>query len=84
MSKEEANALSVRMELQADFYAGVWAHHAQKMKYMLEQGDVESALRAATAIGGDTLQKSARGYAVPDTSTHVTSEQRVCWFRRGL
>jgi uncharacterized protein len=84
MSKEEANALSVRMELQADFYAGVWAHHAQKMKNILEAGDVESALRAATAIGDDTLQKQARGYVVPDTFTHGTSEQRVRWFRRGL
>ena len=84
LSKEEANALSVRLELQADFYAGVWAHHAQKMKNVLEQGDVESALRAATAIGDDTLQKKARGYVVPDTFTHGTSEQRVRWFRRGF
>lgn len=80
----EANALSVRMELQADFYAGVWAHHAQKMKNILEAGDVESALRAATAIGDDTLQKQSQGYVVPDAFTHGTSEQRVRWFRKGL
>jgi predicted metalloprotease len=84
MSKEEANALSVRMELQADFYAGVWAYHADKMKGILEAGDVESALRAATAIGDDALQRQARGYVVPDSFTHGTSEQRVRWFRKGL
>jgi len=84
LSEEEANALSVRMELQADFYAGVWAHHAQRMKNILEQGDVESALKAATAIGDDTLQRRSRGYVVPDAFTHGTSEQRVRWFRKGL
>lgn len=84
LGKEEANALSVRMELQADFYAGVWAYHAQKMKNMLESGDVEAALRAATAIGDDKLQMQAQGYVVPDAFTHGTSEQRVRWFRKGL
>ncbi|WP_422928708.1 KPN_02809 family neutral zinc metallopeptidase [Singulisphaera sp. PoT] len=79
-----ANALSVRMELQADFYAGVWAHHAQRMQNILEPGDVESALRAATAIGDDTLQRRSQGYVVPDSFTHGTSEQRVRWFRKGL
>jgi predicted metalloprotease len=84
MSEEESNALSVRMELQADFYAGVWAHHAQKMKNILEQGDIESALRAATAIGDDKIQMQARGYVVPDAFTHGSSEQRVRWFRKGI
>jgi predicted metalloprotease len=83
-SKEEGNQLSVRLELQADFLAGVWAHHAQRRRQILEPGDVETALRAATAIGDDTLQKKARGYVMPDTFTHGTSEQRVRWFRRGL
>ena len=83
-SKEEANQLSVRLELQADFLAGVWAHHAQKARNILEAGDVESALRAATAIGDDALQRQAQGYVVPDSFTHGTSEQRVRWFRRGL
>ena len=84
LDKAEANALSVRVELQADFYAGVWAHHAQKMKNILEPGDLESALKAATAIGDDSLQKEAQGYVVPDSFTHGTSQQRVRWFRRGF
>jgi predicted metalloprotease len=83
-SETEAKRLSVMLELQADFLAGVWAHHAQKSRQILEKGDVESALRAATAIGDDTLQKKAQGYAMPDTFTHGSSEQRVRWFRRGL
>jgi predicted metalloprotease len=83
-SKEEANRLSVMLELQADFLAGVWAHHAQRRRHILEPGDVETALRAATAIGDDTLQKKAQGYVVPDSFTHGSSEQRVRWFRRGL
>jgi predicted metalloprotease len=83
-SKEEANRLSVMLELQADFLAGVWAHHAQRRRQILEPGDVESALRAATAIGDDTLQKQAQGYVVPDSFTHGTSAQRVRWFRLGL
>ena len=78
-SKEEANELSVRLELQADFYAGVWAHYTNR----IEAGDVEEALRAASAIGDDRLQKQAQGYAVPESFTHGTSEQRVRWFRRG-
>jgi predicted metalloprotease len=84
MSKEEANELSVRLELQADFLAGVWANHAQKTQRILEPGDVESGLRAATAIGDDRLQLEAQGYVVPDSFTHGTSKQRVRWFRKGL
>ena len=84
MSKEEANELSVRLELQADFLAGVWAHHAQKKQQILEPGDVEGALRAATAIGDDRLQLETQGYVVPDSFTHGTSKQRVRWFRKGL
>ena len=83
MSEVEANQLSVRLELQADFLAGVWAHHAQKMKNILEPGDLEEALRAANAVGDDRLQKQARGYVVPDSFTHGTSAQRVYWFRLG-
>jgi predicted metalloprotease len=83
-SKQEANRLSVMLELQADFLAGVWAHHAQRRRHILEPGDVQGALRAATAIGDDTLQKEAQGYAVPDSFTHGTSEQRVKWFTLGL
>jgi uncharacterized protein len=79
----QANNLSVRLELQADFYAGVWAHHAQK-KGLLEVGDVEEALRAASAIGDDRIQRESQGYVVPDSFTHGTSEQRMRWFRRGL
>src|SRR5262249_15306064 len=84
LSKEEANRLSVRLELQADFLAGVWAHHADKSRHILAAGDVDSALGAASAIGDDRLQKQAQGYVVPDSFTHGTSAQRVRWFRRGL
>ncbi len=84
VSEAEYNENSVRLELQADFLAGVWAHHAQKMRHILEPGDVEEALRAATAIGDDRLQQQARGYVVPDSFTHGTSTQRVRWFQRGL
>ncbi|MEM6279131.1 MAG: neutral zinc metallopeptidase [Verrucomicrobiota bacterium] len=84
MSKEDYNRLSVRLELQADFLAGVWAHHAQRTKRILEEGDVEEALRAANAIGDDTLQKQSRGYVVPDSFTHGTSEQRMRWFLKGF
>jgi uncharacterized protein len=80
----EYNQLSVRLELQADYFAGVWAHHAQRSRQWLEPGDLEEALRAATAIGDDRLQKQAQGYVVPDSFTHGTSEQRVRWFRRGF
>lgn len=84
MSTAEFNALSVRLELQADFLAGVWAHHAQKSRRLLEEGDLEEGLRAAAAIGDDRLQKQSQGYVVPDSFTHGTSAQRVRWFRRGL
>lgn len=83
MSKEQANQVSVRLELQADFLAGVWAYHAQK-KGLLEAGDVEEALGAASAVGDDRLQHESQGYIVPDSFTHGTSEQRIRWFRRGL
>ncbi len=83
-SKAEANELSTRLELQADFLAGVWANHAQKMKQILEVGDVETALRAAEAIGDDRLQMEAQGYVVPDSFTHGTSKQRMRWFTKGL
>ncbi|HEX8853652.1 MAG TPA: neutral zinc metallopeptidase, partial [Pyrinomonadaceae bacterium] len=83
MSEREANQLSVRLELQADYYAGVWAHYAQR-KGLLEAGDIEEALNAATAIGDDRLQQQGQGYVVPDSFTHGTSQQRVRWFRRGL
>ena len=80
----EYNRLSVRLELQADFYAGVWAHHAEKRFAFLEHGDVDEALRAAFAIGDDTLQKQAQGYVVPDSFTHGTSAQRIAWFKHGF
>ncbi len=83
-SKAEANALSVRLELQADFLAGVWAHHAQRMKNILDPGDLDEAIQAATAIGDDRLQRQAQGFVVPDSFTHGTSAQRVKWFRRGF
>jgi predicted metalloprotease len=84
MSEEEFNQLSVRMELQADFYAGVWAHHAERSWNILEEGDIEEALNAASQIGDDTLQRRSQGYVVPDAFTHGTSEQRTRWFRLGL
>ena len=80
----EGNALSVRLELQADCFSGVWAHHAERARHILEEGDLEEALRAASAIGDDRLQRQARGYVTPDSFTHGSSEQRVRWFRRGL
>ena len=83
VSEEEYNQLSVRLELQADFYAGVWAHHTQRMKQNLEAGDIEEALNAATAIGDDKLQQQSQGYVVPDSFTHGTSAQRARWFRLG-
>lgn len=84
VSDEEYNQASVRLELQADFLAGMWAHHAQKMREILEPGDIEEALRAATAIGDDTLQRQSTGRVVPDSFTHGTSAQRARWFRKGL
>lgn len=83
VSQEEYNKLSVKLELQADFLAGVWAHHAQKMKNILEEGDIEEALNAANAIGDDRLQKQAQGHVVPDAFTHGTSAQRMRWFKKG-
>jgi predicted metalloprotease len=83
-SATNANALSVRLELQADCFAGVWANRADKMKQIIEPGEIEQALTAASAIGDDRLQREAKGYAVPDTFTHGTSEQRVRWFKRGI
>ena len=83
-SQTQANALSVRLELQADCLAGVWAHHADRMRNILEAGDIEEALTAASAIGDDRLQQQTRGYAVPDSFTHGTSTDRVRWFRRGI
>lgn len=83
-SKAEVNDLSVRMELQADFLAGMWAHYARQDLQVLDPGDIEEALQAATAIGDDRLQMEAQGYVVPDSFTHGTSEQRSRWFRRGL
>jgi len=84
LAQGEANGLSVRLELQADFYAGVWAHHAQRLQDLLEPGDMDEALAAATAIGDDTLQREAQGRVVPDSFTHGTSEQRAAWFKRGF
>ncbi len=83
-SEAQANALSVRVELQADCFAGVWANHANQSRSILEAGDVETALNAATAIGDDALQKQAQGYVVPDSFTHGTSAQRVRWFKKGI
>lgn len=80
----EANATSVRLELQADCYAGLWAHHAESARPILERGDVEEALGAASAIGDDRLQRQSQGTVVPESFTHGTSAQRVEWFRRGL
>ena len=83
-SKVQANELSVRMELQADCYAGVWANHAARSRRLLEAGDVEEGLNAASAIGDDRLQRMSQGRVVPDAFTHGSSEQRVRWFRKGL
>lgn len=84
LSEREYNKLSVMLELQADFLAGVWAHHAQKKHNILEPGDIEEALNAASAVGDDALQKAAQGHVVPDAFTHGTSEQRVRWFKKGF
>ncbi len=80
----EANALSVRLELQADCFAGVWAYHANQARQILESGDIEEGLNAASAIGDDRMQMQARGYVAPDSFTHGSSAQRVRWFKRGL
>jgi uncharacterized protein len=79
-----ANAISVKVELQADCLAGVWGYHADRMKHIIEQGDVEAAMNAASAVGDDRLQQQARGVVVPDAFTHGSSAQRVRWFKRGL
>ena len=74
----------MQIELQADCFAGVWAYHADRTKHILEQGDVEAAMNAASAVGDDRLQRQARGTVVPDSFTHGSSAQRVRWFKRGL
>lgn len=84
VSEKQYNQLSVRLELMADYLAGVWAHHAHDMNNILEEGDLEEAMRAAHAIGDDNIQKKSRGYVVPDSFTHGTSEQRMRWFKKGL
>ncbi len=84
LSQVEANRLSVKQELQADCYAGIWAHDARRSRQILESGDIEEGLAAASAIGDDRLQKQARGYVTPDSFTHGSSKQRVAWFRKGL
>lgn len=84
LSEAQANKLSVAQELQADFYAGLWAHYDQKMHQMLEEGDIEEALSAAHAVGDDAIQKKAQGHVVPDSFTHGTSEQRMYWFKKGF
>jgi predicted metalloprotease len=83
LSEKDGNKLSVMLELQADFYAGLWAHHADAMKGILEPGDIEEALTAASAIGDDKLQQQSGGSVVPDAFTHGTSEQRMYWFNKG-
>jgi uncharacterized protein len=84
ISESEYNKLSVKLELQADFLAGVWANHAQQMDNILEPGDLEAALTAANAIGDDKLQKESQGYVVPDAFTHGSSQQRMYWFKKGF
>ncbi|HOY30568.1 MAG TPA: neutral zinc metallopeptidase [Bacteroidales bacterium] len=84
LSEKEYNEMTVRLELQADFLAGVWAHHAQKMKNILEHGDIDEAMNAAGAVGDDKIQMENQGYVVPDSFTHGTSAQRVKWFKLGF
>lgn len=83
MSETEYNKMSVKLELQADFLAGMWAHYTQQMKRNLNDADIESALNAANAIGDDRLQQQAQGHVVPDAFTHGTSKQRMYWFKKG-
>ena len=83
MSEQEYNELSVRLELQADFFAGVWAHHAQRTKNILEAGDIEEGMNAAGAVGDDRIQRQSQGYVSPESFTHGTSEQRLRWFLKG-
>ncbi|WP_308131579.1 neutral zinc metallopeptidase, partial [uncultured Flavobacterium sp.] len=84
LSEAEANKLSVALELQADFYAGVWTHYNEEMNQILEPGDIEEALSAANAVGDDAIQKKMQGQVVPDSFTHGTSEQRMYWFNKGF
>jgi uncharacterized protein len=84
VNQQEFNQLEVRLELQADFLAGVWAHHAHKMSNILEEGDIEEALSAASAVGDDRIQRQTTGRVVPDAFTHGTSEQRMRWFTKGF
>src|SRR6185369_2693094 len=84
LSEGEYNKYSVMLELQADFFAGVWAHHAQQMKNILDPDDIDEALNAANAIGDDKLQKESQGYVVPESFTHGTSQQRMYWFKKGF
>jgi predicted metalloprotease len=83
MSQREYNKLSVKLELQADFYAGVWAHYEQSINKVINEKDIEDALNAANAIGDDRLQKQSQGHVEPDSFTHGTSAQRVYWFKKG-
>ena len=84
LAEGQYNKYSVMLELQADFFAGVWAHHAQQMRNILDRGDIDEALNAANAIGDDRLQKEGQGYVVPETFTHGTSQQRMYWFKKGF
>ena len=84
LTQVDGNKLTVRQELQADCFAGVWGNHADRSRHVLEEGDIEEALNAASAIGDDRLQKEGSGYVVPENFTHGTSRQRVEWFRRGI
>ena len=84
LSETESNKISVRLELQADFYAGIWAYHDNEMFGSLEDGDIEEGVNVASVIGDDYLQKKARGYSVPDSFNHGTSAQRVKWLKKGL
>ncbi len=84
MPKVQANALSVKLELQADCLAGIWAHHANRVRQVVEPGDIDEAMNAASKIGDDAIQKRSQGYVVPDSFTHGTSAQRVKWFREGF
>lgn len=83
-SEADANAINVKLELQADFFAGIWVHHAQRTKQILEVGDLEEALNAASAVGDDKIQMDTRGYVTPDAFTHGTSAQRKMWLKRGI
>jgi len=84
LGETEYNELMVRLELQADFYAGIWVHHAQKMKGILEKGDLAEAMNAAQAVGDDRMQMKSQGYVVPDSFTHGTSDQRKRWLKKGI